>query len=83
MYSAFQHTDQTTVYDCLLNVNNKSSAGCSGLPVTILKAGYKQVVPFLTKLFNDCIDNGMFVNEWKNAIVTPLHKKGALDDMNN
>jgi hypothetical protein len=25
----------------------------------------------------------MFVNEWKNAIVTPLHKKGALDDMNN
>jgi len=39
----------------------------SGLPVTILKAGYKQVVPFLTKLFNDCIDNCMFVNEWKNA----------------
>ena len=25
----------------------------------------------------------MFINERKNAIVTPLHKKGALDDMNN
>jgi hypothetical protein len=25
----------------------------------------------------------MFVNEWKNAIVTPLHKKGALDEMIN
>ena len=70
---SFKHTDQATVYDCLMNVNKKSSAGCSGLPVTILKACYEQVVPFLTKLFNELC----------NAIVTPLHKKGALYDMNN
>jgi hypothetical protein len=66
-----------------MNFKNKSSVGCSGLQVTILKACYKQVVPFLTKLFNDCIDNGMFVKKWKNAKVTPLHKKGASDDFNN
>ncbi len=30
---------------------SSASAGFSGLPVTILKAGYKQLVPFLTKLF--------------------------------
>jgi hypothetical protein len=27
---SFKHTDQATVYDCLMNVNNKSSVGCSG-----------------------------------------------------
>ena len=42
-----------------------------------------KIVPFLVNLFNSCIDNGTFINKWKQAIVTPLHKKGSLNDMNN
>ena len=68
----------------LLNsLENSASPGVSELPITILKAGRKSILPFLTKLFNDCIDSNQFIDEWKLATVTPLHKKGAIDDMNN
>ncbi|CAF1078384.1 unnamed protein product, partial [Brachionus calyciflorus] len=38
---------------------------------------------FIVKLFNDCIAQGDYIEEWKCAIVTPLYKKGDMDSLNN
>jgi hypothetical protein len=32
------------------------------------------VVPFLTSLFNDCVTTCHFIEEFKQAVVTPLYK---------
>ena len=38
---------------------------------------------FLTFHFNDCIKQNVFPSEFKVALVTPLHKKGIVTDINN
>lgn len=63
-------------------MDNKASAGITGIPATVLKATHLSIVPYLKQLFNDCIESGVVLDEWKAALITVLHKKGATDDMN-
>jgi hypothetical protein len=61
----------------------RTSPGASGIPTSIFKACNKAICPFLTSLFNDCIENGVFVDEFKLALVSPLLKKGDATSLNN
>ena len=69
----------------LLNkLDSSSAAGISELPSSLLKHSSHVIAPFLTKLFNDCVANNQFPDEFKSAIVVPLYKgKGSAEDMNN
>lgn len=40
-------------------------------------------LPFLTKLFDEIFESGVFPDEWGLSIITPPHKKGPLNDPNN
>ena len=64
-------------------VDNKLFPGVSEIPTSIIKANQKTVLPFLVNIFNDCFQKCKFINEWKSAIVTPLHNKVDIIDMNN
>ena len=58
-------------------IDETASCGSFGIPTKIIKYTSSFLAPFLTKLFNDCIDKSVFIDELKIAIVTPLFKKKA------
>jgi hypothetical protein len=55
-------------------LDDSSLVGISGIPVAILKATVNHTSFFLSKLFNDCISQRCFPDEFKVAIVSPLFK---------
>ena len=80
----FVHTTYEAVLDLIHSLDNKSSPGMSGIPVSVLKACSTTLARPLTDIYNNCIRTSVFPREWKTAIVTPLYKnKGQADDMNN
>ena len=47
------------------------------------KCTINDILPFLNPLFNEIFDSGCFPDTWSESIITPLHKKGPIDDPNN
>ena len=61
---------------------NKSSR--SDLPgIKFLKMSVKVIVPIITKIFNQCILDGLFPTSLKIAEVIPIFKSGSKTDMDN
>ena len=54
----------------------KKSSGLDGLSQQQLKAGANILVAPLQNIFNQSITQGEFPTMWKEAVVTPVHKKG-------
>ena len=77
------HTTSEEVINIIGGLSSSGSPGVSGIPVTILKNCATLLADPLTKLFNSCISSSTFPNEWKCAIVTPLFKKGPMDECDN
>ena len=49
------------------------------LPTKVLKEIIKPLLPTFTKIINLSLTEGLFVEEWKIAIICPLLKKLGLD----
>ena len=80
----FRATTQSIVEKLLAKLEESSSPGVSGIPVVILKTCASELAPFLCRLFNDCISQCYFPDEFKIGLVTPLFKnKGSPHEMNN
>ena len=45
-----------------------------GIPVAILKVGGEGMIPYLARLLDITINIGTVPDDWKNAIVVPIHK---------
>ena len=66
------------------NLSTTSGPGITGISSKIIKAASAKLVPFITELFNECIQKNTIPNEWKTAVVTPIYKKkGDQCDINN
>ena len=57
-------------------MKKKKSEGCDGLSQAYLAAGAPALTETLVKIFNQSINEGKFPTAWKEAIVTPVFKKG-------
>ena len=55
------------------------SCKLDALPTKVLKDIATPLLPLLTKIINLLLTEGMFVEEWKVAIIRPLLKKPGLD----
>ena len=64
-------------------LKTKKSAGLDGMSQEQLKAGSSILVGPLQNIFNHSISTGEFPKEWKEAIVTPVHKKGDKSEFIN
>jgi exonuclease III len=60
----------------LKNLNKKKSSGLDGLSQENLILGATNLIAPLTKIVNQSIVEGEFPKEWKEAVVTPILKKG-------
>ena len=52
------------------------------IPTSVLKEALELILPALTKLVNLSLEEGVFAEEWKMALVKPLLKKVGMDLIN-
>ena len=61
----------------------KKSTGIPGFPARLLKDGSDTISEPLTLLMNRSLREGYVPDEWKHALVTPVHKAGSKSDPSN
>ena len=59
------------------------STGTDKIPAKMLRIAADVIAPSLTHIFNLSLSTGIFVDDWKNARVTPIHKDGSKLVMGN
>ena len=73
----------STVFNFLKMVKPKKAPGPDGISGYILKHCASSLSYPLTLLFNLSYSTGNLPQDWKNANVVPIHKKGKKDDVQN
>ena len=76
----FDLTEVVEVIECM---SNNKAPGIDGIVAEMLKSGQVVLAPFLLKLFNAVLTQGVFPSVWSKAILLPIHKKGSVNDVNN
>jgi hypothetical protein len=67
---------EKTDYKAMCSVKKKKSAGVDGISQEQLVLGTEVLVLPLTRIINNSITNVEFPEKWKEALVTPIQKKG-------
>ncbi len=79
----FQPILPDEVVKALRNTDTESSTGEDKLDPPFFKLSAPIITGQLTYIFNLSIPTGKFPNVWKSAHVTPLHKGGDRDNLDN
>ena len=75
--------EKDKVLKYLLNVNIKKATGTDNIGARILKLAAPYIADDITFICNKSISSSCFPDKWKEAKVSPLHKSGLLEDINN
>ena len=71
------------VLKIMQKMKQKKSSGTDGLSQEQMIHGSSALVKPLTKIINESIRTGIFPESWKEAVVTPILKKGSAHDKTN
>ena len=71
------------VSDIICSLDVHKSTGHDGISARLLKEARLEITPSLTTLYNFCLANNRFPNEWKKSNVLPLFKNGTKDICSN
>ena len=73
---SFNFTEITydKVYSMLLNIKKSKSPGSDKISAKFVTDAADVIAPFLTNIFNQSTSLGLFSDEWKEAVVTPIFK---------
>ena len=64
------------VLNLLLDIDPKKATGPDNISAAILRTAAEELAPVYTKLFQLSLDTGYVPNDWKEAWVVPIFKKG-------
>ena len=67
----------------IFNLKSNKSPGIDGLIAEIFKGSYDILSPLLLRLFNVIFISGSYPSQWSEGLITPIHKKDDLEDVNN
>ena len=67
---------QAGVYKLLYNINQHKATGPDTIPGELLKELASEISPISTTIYNASIKQGKIPNQWKEALIIPLFKKG-------
>ena len=65
------------------DLNPNQAPGYDDIPTKLTKAAAHLLSPFLSSIFNSCLESGHYPDGLKIAPVTPLHKGGSKSEMKN
>ena len=68
--------DNKGVHKLLLDLNPHKAQGPDNIPTRFLKEFATEISPALTLVFQASLQQGMVPDDWKQAFVTPVFKKG-------
>ena len=74
---------QEQVFEKLKSLNPDKAPGPDGISTMVLKTCAVQLVVPLCILFNKTLRGGQLPKDWKNAIITPIFKKGTRSEACN
>ena len=77
------HIHLYEIHEKLKSLNAKLSAGPDELPALLFKRCSSSLTFPLYIIYNKSLKDGEFPKEWKNVFVTPIYKKGAVNDALN
>ena len=72
--------DPAGVAKLLAKLNIHKASGQDGLNARVLKECSSEVAPVLAYIFNESLVEGVVPDEWRQANVTPVFKKGEKYD---
>lgn len=79
----FHNVTNEYVFKQLRSISSNKATGLDDIPAKLLKLAAPYVSFALTHVCNLSLGKGIVPNEWKEARVTPIHKGGSKDDLNN
>jgi hypothetical protein len=91
--TGFAYTDRPAMDDIIIseegvkkllkNLNPNKASGPDGISPHVLKELAEEIAPILTTLFQSSLSTGDLPADWKDALVTPIFKKGEHYDPAN
>jgi len=73
----------TGVTKLLMNLNINKAKGPDGISPFILKSCAEELSPMLMHIFSQSLQTSCIPNDWRDANIVPLHKKGRQDLADN
>lgn len=70
-------TSTNEVLRLLRSLDIRKASGEDGIPTRLLKLCAEQLTPCLTHLFNVSLATGKLPQDWKSAVVSPIHKRDS------
>lgn len=77
----FKATNKREITKVISDLNNKKTSGYDLISNYILKSCCSTIVPYITKLFNQCFTKNIFPSPYKIALVVPIFKGGNKGDV--
>ena len=77
------HIQTAGVLKLLRQLKPHKAAGLDRIPNRVLKELSDELAPLLTALFNQSIKEGSLPQDWTQAFITPVYKKGNTHDASN
>ena len=77
------NVEKNKVLKYLLNVDIKKATGTDNIGARLLKLAAPYIAEDVTFICNKSISSSCFPDKWKEAKVSPLHKSGPHEDINN
>ena len=78
-----QNVSVTKVYKLLSTIKTSKSAGHDRISGKLLRDAAEAIAPTLTAIFNASINTGIFPDDFKIAIISPIHKSGSKTNCDN
>ena len=76
--NSFNNLSERNISD-LINNSAKKSCVLDPMPTCLIYDSVDVLLPVITRMVNASLSMGHFPDEWKEAVVSPLLKKGAKD----
>lgn len=79
----FDDVPSDTLKHIISKIDNYKSSGLADITSRLFKYSIKILFTQFKHILNLSLRSGIFPDDWKKSIVTPLHKTGLLSDPNN